>query len=599
MKRILILAVFLLPHFIFSQSPPKEEFRAVWVATVLNLDWPANVSTPVADQKSDLIEILDYSKNIGLNAIIFQVRPACDAFYQSDIEPWSYWFTGEQGKAPAPLYDPLEFAVEEAHKRGLELHAWFNPYRVSRGDYSLAANHVANLHPDWVINFSKKSSFSSILPKDPEWDLMMNKGENPILDPGKQLVRDYVVKVILDVVNRYDVDAIHMDDYFYPYGGMSGEDATTYASEARGFTNIADWRRDNVNLLISSINDSIHTVKPWVKFGMSPFGIWKNGVPTGIIGTSAYDAIYCDAVTWLNDKSVDYLAPQLYWAFEGGQDYGKLLPWWAAQAKSNNRQVYSGLALYKYSDWSQLEIPNQIKLNHQTDGADGHIHFRYGNLADNIQGINAFFEGYYYKNPAVTPTMSWLDNISPLAPTDLHVTTLAKSSKLVWNKASYDSAEDTAYQWIIYAADGVAIDPDNPDQIVDIINSDMTEYAVSNTSLNYAVAALDRLSNESSPAILNVTSVVEQEKASEFLLIRNYPNPFNPVVTISWELFKANDVTLEILNINGKVLEKISQSAGSGFNKYRWNAQDYSSGLYLYRLTAGKHQIIRKMTLLK
>ncbi|MBN2600656.1 MAG: family 10 glycosylhydrolase, partial [Candidatus Marinimicrobia bacterium] len=304
-----------------AETVPKYEFRATWIATVLRLDWPK--SSTVSTQKSQLISILDNMQKANFNAAIFQIRPVCDAFYASDIEPWSNWLTGTEGQAPSPYYDPLEFAIEEAHKRGIELHAWFNPYRAKKGSSDgTSADHVFNKHPEWILAVgSKKSSDNRYYALD-EQETNDTKGTDYILNPGLAVVREYVLGVIMDVVNRYDVDGVHMDDYFYPYSGITNEDQTTFVEENRGFSNIGDWRRDNVNLLIESIYDSIRIIKPDVKFGMSPFGIWKNGVPDGIVGTSSYSAIYCDPIAWLDGHYIDYLTPQLYWPFGGAQDYG-------------------------------------------------------------------------------------------------------------------------------------------------------------------------------------------------------------------------------------------------------------------------------------
>ena len=315
-------------------ADPKEEFRAVWVATVLRLDWPS--SSTVSTQKNQMINILNTMASYRFNAIVFQVRPACDAFYDSKIEPWSNWLTGTEGKTPSPYYDPLAFVVEEAHKRGIEVHAWFNPYRARKGDAGSSAEHVFNTHPEWILAVGNKSDNAQYRSLD-ERNLPESKTVDYILDPGKEAVRKYVLSVIADVASRYDIDGIHMDDYFYPYSGISNEDAATFAEENRGFTNIHDWRRDNINLLIRGIHDTLQVINPRIKFGMSPFGIWKNGVPSGIVGLDAYSTIYCDAVTWLNEQWIDYVTPQLYWPFGGGQDYGKLMPWWAGITEENNR----------------------------------------------------------------------------------------------------------------------------------------------------------------------------------------------------------------------------------------------------------------------
>ena len=326
MKNLTILLIlFFITSNLFSQSiPPKRELRGDWIATVTNIDWPN--STIPETQRQQLITLLNGLKDININAIMFQIRPECDALYQSNIEPWSRWLTGSQGTPPSPFYDPLEFAIDEAHKRGMELHAWFNPYRAERsvGNYPLSPMHVINQHPDWILQV----------------------GNVKFLNPGLQEVRDYVTSVFMDVARRYDVDGIHIDDYFY-VEGITNQDAATFINYPRGFTNLGDWRRDNVNILIKEINDSLMSVKPWIKWGVSPRGIWRDGVPPGIIGNDNYSTIYCDAMAWLHDKSIDYINPQLYWTFGGGQDYAKLMPWWADSAGANDRHMYVGHAVYR------------------------------------------------------------------------------------------------------------------------------------------------------------------------------------------------------------------------------------------------------------
>ncbi len=312
-KHLLIIfsIIILLNISSYAQTAhPKFEFRGAWVATVINLDWPSSPNLTTEQQKEQLISILDKLKAAGINSVIFQVRAESDAFYDSHYEPWSYWLTGKQGRAPSPYYDPLKFAVQEAHKRGMELQAWFNPYRVVRDiahAYPTAQNHVTKTHPEWVVTY----------------------GNIKVLDPGIPAVREYITKIIMDVVGRYDIDGVHFDDYFYPYpNGTPFNDGTTFFLYPNGYhaEHIADWRRNNVNLLIKMVHDSIQTTKPYVKFGISPFGIWKSRTPSGISSSlSSYDDLYADAVYWLQNKIVDYLTPQIYWSFNGNWDYGKIM----------------------------------------------------------------------------------------------------------------------------------------------------------------------------------------------------------------------------------------------------------------------------------
>ncbi|MCX6144653.1 MAG: family 10 glycosylhydrolase, partial [Ignavibacteriales bacterium] len=258
-----------------AQAPPKREFRGAWLATVTNIDWPSSAGISSQVQRDQLTTMLDKLAATGINAIVFQIRPACDAFYASPYEPWSSWLTGTQGIAPGnDYYDPLQFACQEAHKRGMEIHAWFNPYRVklSASSPQLASNNVAVQHPGWAITCPDGYT---------------------LLNPGLDSVRNHVARVIADVVRRYDIDGVHMDDYFYPYSEHSFGtlDMETFRLNPRGFSypdSLKPWRRNNVNLLIKMIYDSVQAIKPVVKVGMSPFGIWKNGIPAGTSGTSGY-----------------------------------------------------------------------------------------------------------------------------------------------------------------------------------------------------------------------------------------------------------------------------------------------------------------------
>jgi uncharacterized lipoprotein YddW (UPF0748 family) len=466
--------------------PPKREFRGAWIATVENFDWPAR--DKAQSYQSQLTTILDNLKAIGINAVVFQIRPECDALYQSSIEPWSYWLTGTQGVAPNPLWDPLQFAITEAHKRGMELHAWFNPYRavktVKSGapSYPLASNHVAVKHPEWLLKFSN------------EW----------LLDPGLPDVRAYDLSVILDVVRRYDIDGVHWDDYFYSYNGITNQDSASWRLYRGSFTNIGDWRRNNVNVLIKAVHDSIQAIKPWVKWGVSPFGIWKSGVPAGVSGLSAYDDLYCDAVTWLAHGWVDYIGPELYWPFGGGQDYGKLAPWWASV--KNGRHLYVGQAPYRITDsnWGSSELPNQIRLD-RTGIAEGSIYFRatYG-VTNNPKGFADSLKNNFYKYPALMPAMTWKDSIPPLPPANLAGTVNANGVLLQWQNPALAADGDSARRYVVYSAVNfpAEIDMNDPRAIREITTNDTTQFQdsfASASSVQYEaiVTSLDRLWNES------------------------------------------------------------------------------------------------------
>ena len=554
--------------------PPKREFRGAWIATVINLDWPSAPGLDPVSQRSELIRLLDELQAAGINTVVFQVRSECDAMYASNIEPWSYWLTGGQGRAPNPFYDPLQFAVQEAHKRGMELHAWFNPYRSVRevGSYTNAANHVSVAHPDWIIQ----------------------TGNTKILDPGVPMVRAHVTSVIMDVVNRYDVDGVHMDDYFYPYppNQITNQDDKTFATYSRGFTNRGDWRRDNVNLLIKMIHDSIQVVKPFVKFGMSPFGIWKNNVPAGIVGLDAYNTIYCDAVAWLQQKTIDYLTPQLYWPFGGGQDYGKLMPWWASQI--NGRHLYPGQAAYRVVNWNANEIPRQIRLNRATTpGAPGSVLFRALNLRENPKGMTDSLKANLYQYPSLSPVMAWKETLPPNAPQNLRYARLAGTgaTALRWDAPSQAADGDTAFRYVVYRLNNPVVQPsdlNDASKIVAVagVNFNLPKTPATNAPVYFAVTALDRNSNESLPtAAIMVSAPATATLASpangaiigsgEVTLRWNYPRD---AAFYQLQVARDSSFTVLLVNVIGLVDTFKVISGLEGQTTYYWRVQASNAG---------------------
>jgi uncharacterized lipoprotein YddW (UPF0748 family) len=346
------------------------EFRAAWVASVYNLDWPSKAGLSAREQQAELRAILDRARELGLTAILLQIRPAGDALYASKIEPWSAFLTGSQGENPG--YDPLEFAIREAHARGLELHAWFNPFRAAtKVGGSFAANHVSRKHPSWTRRHG------SLL-----W-----------LDPGIPAAREYVLGVILDVVRRYDIDGVHLDDYFYPYPGKGAGDFADDASwrpygQGSGLSR-GDWRRDNINRFIQALYREVKAAKPGAKVGISPFGIWRPGVPATIEAQlDAYAMLYCDAKLWLERGWCDYLSPQLYWSIEPAkQSFPVLLDWWRAQSKAG-RPVWPGIATERIgSSRPAREIVKQIALTRRGTDRPGHIHWSMKALMQNRGGV--------------------------------------------------------------------------------------------------------------------------------------------------------------------------------------------------------------------
>jgi uncharacterized lipoprotein YddW (UPF0748 family) len=390
--------------------PVTRELRAVWVATVNNIDWPSRPDLPTGEQQEEMLAILNRAARLRLNAIVLQVRPVADALYASTYEPWSKYLTGRQGRRPEPYWDPLAFAVTEAHKRGLELHAWFNPYRAAFGRESLpASNHVSQRQSRYVVQYGRYL-----------W-----------MDPGYPAVRRLMVRTVMDVVRRYDIDGVHIDDYFYPYpeNDANGQkidfpDSETYAAYRRegGQLDRADWRRNNVNVLVREFYSAVKAEKAWVKVGISPFGIWRPANPPTIqAGIDQYDELFADARKWLNEGTLDYIAPQLYWAIDPPeQSFPVLLQWWVEQSLKG-RHVWPGLGAHRLAQtgprgFRSTEITRQIQITRETRGATGHITFNAKILMQNVDSI-ADRLAELYAEPALVPASPWLDRVPPARPT--------------------------------------------------------------------------------------------------------------------------------------------------------------------------------------
>jgi uncharacterized lipoprotein YddW (UPF0748 family) len=409
---------------------PLREFRGVWVATVDNIDWPSRPGLTVAEQKQELTAILDRAAQLNLNAVIFQVRPACDAFYASGIEPWSPFLTGTMGRAPSPFYDPLAFAISEAHARGLELHAWFNPFRATHpaSKSPISPDHVSRTHPGFVRRY----------------------GQYLWLDPGDPDAREYSLRVIMDVVTRYDIDGVHFDDYFYPYKDKdaAGRDIPFPDEESWRRYGVSsrlsrdDWRRENVNGFVSRVCQAIHTAKPWVKFGISPFGIWHTGNPPQVKGSSSYDMLYCDSRKWLANGWLDYCAPQLYWPVQSPeQSYPLLLQWWLQQNPRGLR-VWPGLNAVKVGEgWRASEIVNQIRIERSLSANPGVILYSARVLMQNRDGLDNALYREFYSEPALVPSFPWLESHGPSRPGVMP----PGSGKLLWKP---DGADPVA-RWVV------------------------------------------------------------------------------------------------------------------------------------------------------
>lgn len=461
---------------------PQREMRGLWVATVKNIDWPSRPGLPVAQQKSELIALLDRAKRLRLNAVFLQVRPACDALYASKIEPWSEYLTGQMGRAPNPFYDPLAFAVDEAHKRGLELHAWFNPYRARHmAAFSpMTKDHITKTRPQLVRQYAKSL-----------W-----------LDPGEREVQEYSLSVVMDVVRRYDIDGVHFDDYFYPYPEKDATGRPLVFQDWRSFQRYRDaggkldrehWRRENVNLFVIRVSQSVHAAKPWLKFGISPFGIWRPGHPPQIKGLDAYDTLYADARKWLREGWVDYLAPQLYWAEEKREtSFSALLPWWANE-NVQRRHIWPGLDVSRVGEAREPgEIVKQIKQTRAQSGTSGNMLWAVRALTENRRGISDALGDQVYGQEALVPAFPWLDARPPARPTV--TTSTSASGELTVRWASV--GPELSWQWVVQTRSRGA-------WTTDILTGNQTgRVYMQGRPEVIAVTALDRCGNASPVVVL-------------------------------------------------------------------------------------------------
>lgn len=481
-------------------TQPLRQMRAVWIATVANIDWPTQQGLSIAEQQQQFVAILDKVQQMHMNTVVVQVRPAADALYPSSLFPWSQYLTGVQGQDPG--YDPLAFMIEQAHARNIQFQAWFNPYRVSlQSDLSkLAPNNPARLHPDWVISYGGQLYFN----------------------PGLPQVREYITRGIMEVVNKYDVDGIHFDDYFYPYpvAGQTFNDQATYQQYGAGFSTIGDWRRNNVNLLVQGVHDQIKAAKPYVSFGISPFGVWRNQStdPTGSAtqaGAQDYDDLYADTRTWIKNNWIDYIAPQIYWniGFPPAA-YDVLVAWWAHEVDGTHVQLYTGMAVYKIglqgqpAAWFDPEqMPDQLALNLQYPEVQGSMFFSMKELFQNPLGFTDNLSNNIYKNPALLPPVYTSHPDTPTRVALRHPWRTDKGVQLNWIDAPFDPP---AY-YAIYRFDGkahpVACDFQNPQNLLATVRhtpglsqSFVDTTAVAGQTYRYYVVALNRFNNGSGPS---------------------------------------------------------------------------------------------------
>lgn len=623
MKKTTFLLSFLcLFSTAFTQSP-KREMRAGWLATVSRIDWPTTPMTTVTDaniakQKAEFIAILDSVKAANMNAVFFQVRPETDAFYNSAYEPWSAHLGGVRGVYPG--YDPLAFAIEESHKRGIELHAWLNPYRfeTSAKKYAGAACDYRAAHPEWILDYAIYTNGTK------------TTDGITILDPGNPAVRKLIKNVIGDLLSKYNLDGIIFDDYFYAYAGTS----TTLDSYSQGLykpsnMTLSNWRRDNVNKMVADVYDTIQAVNPAVIFGVSPFGIWTTQpavatsrgltLPSGITGSDMYEQIYCDPVAWLQQGKVDYISPQLYWPTTStGQDYKKLCPWWSDVAYKFNKYFYSSMSMTALISTYQApslktgypdgEIPSELpafklysrngeiltgltnleqKISQSVEFADTEAGLEIdwnrnstknaapGSVLYSIKNLQTkgkftkYLREQKFTSPALTPAVNWKAHATLSSPTNIQLS----GKVLTWNST------ESNIRFTVYAVPSAEVG--TPSAFTNVSNLlgvsysaqfDLTNYTRLFTTRTFAVGAMDRYGNEFSPVY--ITTSVEPVIDNAFYSVNN------TVLQIQC----GNYSTIEIYSINGVLIEK-GYCKGS-FEKV------LDHGVYLLRINGKVHKII-------
>lgn len=465
---------------------PKREFRAAWIQSV-NGQFRG---MPTEKLKQNLIGQLNSLQKAGINAIIFQVRPEADALYASRLEPLSRFLTGVQGKAPEPYWDPMQFMIDECHKRGMEFHAWINPYRTKTTLKSeLAPNHVYNIHPEWFVTYGDQLYFDPALPES----------------------RRHICMVVSDIVSRYDVDAIHMDDYFYPYP-IKGKDFPDDASFARfggGFSNKGDWRRSNVNVLIKKLHETIREIKPWVKFGVSPFGIYRNesSDPLGskTKGLQNYDDLYADVLLWAREGWIDYNIPQIYWHIgHPVADYETLVKWWARNTE--NRPLFIGQSVMNTvqnadpKNPSINQLPRKMALQRAYQTIGGSCQWPASAVVENAGKYRDALIAEYHKYPALPPVFDFMDNEAPAKVRKMKPVWTEDGYILFWTAPKYKEEMNRAVQYVVYRFnDKEKVNIDDPSHIVAITRDNFYKlpYEDGKTKYRYVVTALDRLHNES------------------------------------------------------------------------------------------------------
>ncbi|WP_143960843.1 glycoside hydrolase family 10 protein [Litoribacter populi] len=492
-KNLLVAIFLLISTNLIAQNQPKRELRAVWIATVENIDWPSTRNISAQEQQEEYVKMLDHFQELGMNAIIMQVRPTADTFYPSSYEPWSAYLTGSQGRLPNTYYNPLTFLIQEAKKRGLEFHAWFNPYRASNSkDFIPNENHPLISNPDWFVHYGGKWYY----------------------DPGIPEAREFVFNSIIETVKHYDLDAVHFDDYFYPYKVPNEDfpDSLSYKVHGQDFDHIDDWRRQNVDTFVEELAERIKQEKPFVKFGISPFGVWRNkdmdemGSDTKA-GVTNYDDLYADVLKWLREGWIDYITPQLYWqiGFERAE-YKTLVDWWADH--TYGKHLYIGQGVYRLGQdgWKDpKEVQNQIAYNRDNANVNGSMYFSAKTFMNDQGALNEKMREVY-PHKALVPTMPWIESDDPAAPIlDEIEGSQGGGITLTWR----DGLPYNNSYYVVYRAEGSEeqLDLENSANIIAIVqrsaysNQQWTDHTADRrTNYTYQVSTFDRLHNESEPS---------------------------------------------------------------------------------------------------
>ena len=477
MKRTLLFLMMLLALTVQSQQ--KREFRGAWIQSVNGQFMGMSTET----MQKTLTYQLDELQKDGCNAIIFQVRPECDALYESKLEPWSYYLTGKQGKAPQPYWDPLQWMIEQCHQRGMELHAWINPYRAkTKAAHANSAGHVVSCHPERCFTYDGLT----------------------LLNPALKENRDYICAVVMDILERYDVDGLHIDDYFYPYpvAGVAIPDAAYFAANNEGYTDIGDWRRHNVDLFVEQLAETVHNTKPWVKIGISPFGIYRNqkSDPRGsrTNGLQNYDQLYADILLWDKKGWMDYCVPQIYWEIGNkAADYDELIHWWDNNIRNTN--LYIGEDVERTAKFNQMA--RKMALHSEMKNVRGTVLWYAKAAVENVGNYGTQLRNNYWCYPALQPTTPWIDNSAPGKVKKLKVIDVNDQRVLFWTAPKAKKWSDEAVKYVVYRFDKKErLDIDDPTKIVAITDNNHFELPEQprKTQQVYVVTALDRLQNESS-----------------------------------------------------------------------------------------------------